>query len=542
MEHLMSFPFWYLNIIICIGITQTSCSKGFQTSSLTDGYSLCRQDTKSAEIDDYWVEDPFMLSNVQWVYDSICYERSTSSSGFFERGKQLSATHRILRISPHDAEEQRRLEFDTRLKVDYLPFKKRRSTNQDELLVAGSVPNRYEIEGEFASCIKQPEISVHSAPNDIYVVWPKDIVVPDTLNYVILYEAYLPEQIGLKERRMSEDEILLFNKVTGNSSRRYYYGQYGSISFYDEFLASTVTTYKLNLRIQLGSAIQDIQAVNGTFQLPGWYPIDATIGYYLQQEKFTVCSGDITGLSPHVTVLGTIAELWDTSSPYSFHSFTISPDNPTRIYRAGDYFFKRVMEQAPYFPVLSHINIYSMPMPNSSSGVFNGNAVPNISMYTNGYESNDFIGSVMHELGHSVQHAITNNNIGDVNDLLCESFASFMGWYYGELYYTSKGYVKPNPWSHINWQHRQSWTGATPRFYSPIFVDLKDSFNQNSYNPSYLYDSINDRITLQMVKMLGACLTFSDFMSDLGALVNFSDTELSYFNVYYSWMTTYGYE
>lgn len=64
---------------------------------------------------------------------------------------------------------------------------------------------------------------------------------------------------------------------------------------------------------------------------------------------------------------------------------------------------------------------------------------------------------------------------------LVESYASFIGWYLGNDYYTSKGFVFPYSGYEINYQGRQEWA---PGFgnYTPFFVDLIDDYNQPAIN------------------------------------------------------------
>jgi hypothetical protein len=79
-----------------------------------------------------------------------------------------------------------------------------------------------------------------------------------------------------------------------------------------------------------------------------------------------------------------------------------------------------------------------------------------------------------------------------VDRLLQESFASYVGWYLTEKYYAELGYTK-SPGEDISGQDRQSWTSSVSGsmgYYSPLFVDLVDAFDQSSLYMAYNRDEI----------------------------------------------------
>jgi hypothetical protein len=79
-----------------------------------------------------------------------------------------------------------------------------------------------------------------------------------------------------------------------------------------------------------------------------------------------------------------------------------------------------------------------------------------------------------------------------VDRFLQESFASYVGWYLTEKYYAELGYIK-SPGEDISGQDRQSWTPSVTGsmgYYSPLFVDLVDSFDQSSLYSTYNRDEI----------------------------------------------------
>ena len=106
-----------------------------------------------------------------------------------------------------------------------------------------------------------------------------------------------------------------------------------------------------------------------------------------------------------------------------------------------------------------------------------------INVFNSGTDMEETIATTLHEIGH-IRHCQKNpilyNNY--IDQFVRESYASFVGWALGEQYYTSKGFVKPYHGYQINTNGNQAWvkTMSTPDYYySPIFVDLWDNYNQS---------------------------------------------------------------
>ena len=485
--------------------------------------------TKSSEISKE--EDPFILENVQRIYDVMCQEHSRGDHSFFKLGKKLKATHHGIYVRPSSVEEAIRLMRDNRIAIqcNYVGGQK-----DSEDIDPFSRERLWQVE----PCEKNNDSFFYS--DDLYVVWPINVPIPDTLKWRAANDLYLPDFERIERGETPNEELDFVNRIVGNQNSSIYYGQSGTLMFYDEFLDDNVTASTLKLRIQLGSSFQDISVTNGHFQLPGWYPVNATLSFYMQQEQFTVVTGDVTGAFPQVYYLGQINDLWDVSSPYSTYDGVVQPYNNTRIYRAADFFFEKVNSESPYFDTLDHIIIYSL---NSSSneyaGLFYNTTVPYIEIFSSGSASNYVIGSVLHELGHSVQYKETNGHYSNVITLLKESFACFIGWYYGEMYYSSKGYSAPNASSFVNDQNRQTWIGENSP-YSPLFIDLFDTFNQHNWRNYTLNDPIDQAVSLPLIRNLSRCETFNSFLLMLNNNTSLTDSEWDYFDTYETWLSAYG--
>ena len=109
------------------------------------------------------------------------------------------------------------------------------------------------------------------------------------------------------------------------------------------------------------------------------------------------------------------------------------------------------------------------------------------------------MGTILHEMGHYTQFWIHRgyNHYNDIPKLLKESWASYAGWYMGELYYSVQRLL-PIPFEDdITRQARQSWHPAMANpyyYYSPLFVDLRDNYNQceRLNNSRYANDAIKN--------------------------------------------------
>ena len=105
-----------------------------------------------------------------------------------------------------------------------------------------------------------------------------------------------------------------------------------------------------------------------------------------------------------------------------------------------------------------------------------------------------------------------------VDMLLIESYACFVGWYLGEQYYLSKGYIKTDSTQVINDNWRQDWspTSQIPYYwYSPLFIDLMDDYNQGENDSTKLYDDINEFGVLDVESAISTCKTVSQCRASL---------------------------
>lgn len=221
----------------------------------------------------------------------------------------------------------------------------------------------------------------------------------------------------------------------------------------------------------------------------------ANFGYVFQYSHWKITDENTT--SPITIVSSTVDFWWKNLTDTYFR--VRSTDNRYAIHRAADFYFNG-SHAIRTWRYDSGIRIRSLSTKDEyGSGYFtySQNADAFILIYKNDPDNmNKAISTVLHELGHFThfgeQGAYTGSaydGLKAVQGLLRESFASYVGFYLGELYYTSVlGYRKPSADFQITTQGRQKWRKTYSDEYSPLFVDLIDDFDQHTLGEQYNID------------------------------------------------------
>lgn len=157
------------------------------------------------------------------------------------------------------------------------------------------------------------------------------------------------------------------------------------------------------------------------------------------------------------------------------------------------------------------------------------------------------IGTTLHELGHYCQFHLRGGTFSAYDgtwNILLESYASYAGWHMGEAYYLNQGWKKTSLNSDITGQARQEWDyqNTTNNYYTPLFVDLVDDYNQGVGYPSRCYDQI--KMPQFVVNLFGAYRTWNDFESALRKYTGsyFTENQINEFLFYErSWLQRNGY-
>ncbi|MBO5563147.1 MAG: hypothetical protein J5939_05485 [Bacteroidales bacterium] len=447
---------------------------------------------------------------------------------------RISPTHSAIIIYPNDIGEERRLELDERIAIDNIPFGFIRvpPTKASSLRQSIVSPPNFQ---EQVSCIienEEPDIDLPI----LYAIWPVDLPIPDSLCWKKSHDVFIPRSFNSSSCSILSSNLENALMQSSFNSRKSMSVHNGFIRFFDSFLDNTVTVSKLKIKVVNGSSYSYITSNNGLFQLIGNYSDDTTLYLVLQTDQFTVTENNTS--SPITISLGTIYDIWgDGTNP---HEFIIPENQHTSVFRAADFLYHRLAISNPFCVSLNYITIHSLTTTNENgySAAFYPATIPFIRVFaSSNRDVNVTVGDVIHELGHYLQYTALNSFTG-VSNLIIESFASLIGWYYGEEYYLLHGYSKTNEGDHINTQNHQIWYGATSSPYSPLFIDLFDSFNQRSAR-AYLLNDIISNTSFSLNNGFILCETLSDVIDIIQNECSLTDGQMEYFNTYYQWITSY---
>ena len=519
--------------IILLALSIFSCTKGdftrddsksqnpkYKSAITKSSYDLVNCSARYYPEYGRWLieqDDPFRLENYQSRFDDV--SRTLGYSRLV--GRKLVATHYALTVMPGTFEEQEALENDPDLDVSYVPFGYVLAPPPVSLPKAV----RQESATEELEC-EYGEDSPVVQPTTLYIIWPVSKDIPASLSYQKQYEVFLPSSTELTE---SEREVTEYIRIFGDESNLRtppilppIPEGIVTIKVYDNFLSSYVPLKNAKVKAVYGSATQYYTTNSlGKVFLSRMYGDHATCYYLLEQNKFSVRDSTTSAIVQRS--LGYV-QIGDMSTPLyqnTYYTFNLSEDLPEIVYNAADYLFNEDTLAAPDIVNIPAINIFLYHSLSSLGQYDPGGRFINIKD-ANANQRNYVIGTTLHELGHYYQHYNWGYDDSSVAPILIESFASAFGYYLGEQYYLSKGYVKPSSSFHINKQHRQTWRYTyTPsddyNIYSPIYVDLIDDHNQ--YDPSNHYpnDTISDvpfSIILRMGKEAETLEDVEDILDD----------------------------
>lgn len=128
--------------------------------------------------------------------------------------------------------------------------------------------------------------------------------------------------------------------------------------------------------------------------------------------------------------------------------------------------------------------------------------------------------------------------------IYCSKVMLLMPDAYGRSILLNQGWKKTSLNSDITGQARQEWDyqNTTNNYYTPLFVDLVDDYNQGVGYPSRCYDQI--KMPQFVVNLFGAYRTWNDFESALRKYTGsyFTENQINEFLFYErSWLQRNGY-
>lgn len=420
------------------------------------------------------------------------------------------STHLGVKFFPGSFEQQRYLSNLESISISFIPFgyspvspKQQEGLDRETLPVFPEI-NPYTVDTKGYKNTESeynPKIGGIIRLPIVYALWPKEIPIPEDIEYEICFEAKLPGGADTKTTR----------------GPGWDYGYNASFKTYDSLLSSYVPLRKLRVDLSYGIYSGTAYTNSQGFVTLSPQIVGLSVDHYSDLSVIVVLdtadwiiSRD-TSSTPIHQVIGTTGELWSTPFNGGTHNENlISITTEYEIHRAVDYYFNSSHSLSGNIAIGERGKgtiIHAMNNPGSYMAftLYDSSMEPFIIVY-NGYSSqNDCIASVLHELGHIRLLIHKGYNIHEsCTNALQESHASFVGWYLGNSYYTSKGFIIPNAGYEISYQGRQDWMPGYGN-YTPFFVDLNDDYNQSAINdpisgylPNYVdylaltYNSITD--------------------------------------------------
>lgn len=450
---------------------------------------------------DSWITpnpDPYALGNFQKAYDNLVSGRSvrTLTPEIAEELAQLNlqATHYNVKIFPKSEVEQRAIELTEGVTVSYIPFDYIQMPEEESRTMRSfGAQAVYPEKGYYTQTFEDHESTEGAVESFtitlpiLYAVWPCDKPFPAGMHYEILYEVFLPEKVS-NERSLSllsnamqileQEAVNLASGGRNRASRSWLSATArGGAYNYDTQMKTHVPVANLKVRYQVGSQVWETYTESdGKFFIRTPIPANANLSFIFQHQKWTITRENSTAAC--TIPWGRHADRYPNASYYGGYSIPIF-----EVHRAVNFYYNEPHNVPTWhYPSGMRVIVLDYRHPDFA-GLFSyfkdKNAYITIS---DGYHGNEghIIGTVLHELGHWSQYRMKGfSAFRDCQNLLKESWASYVGWYLGELYYTYLGWVKPaDDSSNITGQARQNWVPVFSDYYSPLFVDLRDSYEQ----------------------------------------------------------------
>ena len=482
---------------------------------------------------------------MQTAYDKVV---ATKGDGdFFHQGGKLSPTHFALKMYPRTLKEWSAIDNMDDIKVSYYPF--------DYTPVPGEVVNEDDSNSPFEKS-KYSETCTYKVLGDdtekeetvslpiLYVVWPAEKELPQEYDYVVDYGVFIPSYamstkaesgLSLSEKRTLEREALVLalgeKILLGTKSfddpddSANFKVLRGSVSCFDSTYFGLLPLPNLGMKFELGTFIYDTCSNDlGTFDITidtQYHPY-LNFSFYFRTSKFEV---RIANSSSYYQIsLGTVASVFGPDL-YGYQDFDLSylSTQALHAFRAANYYYRGSHEITKYYSG-TRIVIKAFNQSGPGPGIVGQFCYTSNSCYIEIYKcdtgtSSIYIGAILHELGHYLHYGLVGySNFDSTQLLVAESFSSFVGWSLGHKYYQQYNHYLTSGLNDGTGQGWQKWTGPSDE-YSPLFVDLQDTFNQGNYGIGYVYDTISGVPYSAIETIITTCTSWASVRQALAALV-----------------------
>lgn len=463
----------------------------------------------------YLAGDPYKLENVKQAYNRIIsgesrFETTRSQIDELIEIGEPEITHYSLKFYPRTEAEQWRIMRIDGLQYSFYPFEYMPLTDEQVQTLSLTRSSTQTLPFESRYSVTYTDLMTPDGPADpqtvhlptIYATWPVENSLPLDLEFEIVEELYLPEYTGSESDSsvaLLESEVLPVtplwevNPITPiQPINRVKFK--GRVLHYDDVLERNVPISGLSVFLRYGS-----NSVSGETDEDGYFVIYdsitsiATATLYLSTSQYWITpllvEGETeTNSATYTTVIGSASDfLYDTTIGIPLvNAVTVSNDTPyfETVRAASYYFFGDHEIQTAEQPDGLRISVSSGRSLKNYAGAFYPRFIQNkshieIFNLTSYYSDAQMIGTTLHELGHFTHYyerdAVYTDNWENILKFIIESFASYVGNYLAYSYYEENGLTLAADYLY---QARQEWVGGTN--YSPIFVDLFDTYNQHT--------------------------------------------------------------
>lgn len=440
--------------------------------------------------------DPGSLEIMRRAVDIVAAHSGVRSRSASVSGAQIEPTHRYMRFSPA-----------TKAQFDAL-------FDQDEFTC-------YNFPLDEVSPVSADEGFRMSGPSDtpeqLYAVLRTTVVLPDTIVSEVLKELYDP---SVTERGVADpawaDRVWAEARALIDDGRHpgeLFWTPSGEVKAWDDVAEGYIPIQGVTISIINPSDLLRLVQVktdsNGKFSTSQTLSRNVTVNYTLSWnvDGWTIKSSALSSANLQGPNMNST---WDVR----IKEGTVML-GPATVYRAAYRYWHKMPALGLTAPNLGRkvritchnsvgFTYYWNGKELSASGLFhpvvNSDADPDIEVACKRNASYVF-GTVAHEIGHAAHYAFNPKFNGKTNALIKESWAQFTRYILTETEYKDLGlYGKLhksrlfNPNQHLvafqvpDYYNQQMWylgLGAerdeTVRLYTPMFVDLYDTFNQNKW-------------------------------------------------------------
>lgn len=490
--------------------------------------------------------DPYDLNRILEARDKV---------GLSSDSCPINATHYAIKFFPKNEEEQWAIELLEGIKVDYTPFNYQLVNNTINQELGAEPKNRDLVLDDCRYFISYPCVNEDGLETNetyripvLYTVWPIEKPLPESFEYEIDHMVFIPDYRNHNINDQKKKALKLVEREAIHLALGYYPSEFsnpdrsndvvtlqGYIYHYEPFLDTLVGQQNLKLRFQLGSNIHDTYVQqSGLFSITEAISTAASFKHVFQHPKWKLTYNNST--NPIEINWGEVSYWWPNAnstpvmSPGSSNvQYDVLP--AVNFYYSGSHSIRTWYYESGMRIIIACENSGS----STTASFYYGASPTYIKVYENQHGNENLImGSVLHELGHFTMYGECGgyNNYVDIDKLLRESYASYVGWYLTKTRYSYLGYTESPSLYDFTGQSRQSWrkTGSSTNYYSPLFVDLVDTLNQSSLNSYCNNDqiSISSSVHYYIRQMAAQCKTWGDIKSTLSSFVGLYYTQSEY--------------